>query len=75
MWDYILATHPDGASIARTICGKNCKKVPMPTLPVVSMAYTTLENMLAVQRYMDQLQYNHTGTQFFDIKKTRPLFR
>ncbi|XP_051511177.1 tubulinyl-Tyr carboxypeptidase 2-like isoform X2 [Myxocyprinus asiaticus] len=27
----------------------------------------------AVQNYMRNLQYNHTGTQFFEIKKTRPL--
>lgn len=75
MWDYVVATHPDGANIASTICGKICKKVPTPTVPVVSTAYSAQENMLTVQRYMDQLQYNHTGTQFFDIKKTRPLFR
>lgn len=75
MWDYIIATHPDGAGIAMSICERTHKKLPTPSLPVVSMAYTTQENMLAVQRYMEELQYNHTGTQFFDIKKARPLFR
>jgi hypothetical protein len=75
MWGYVLATHPDGAIIAEAICGKNHKRVPTPTPPVVSMVYATQENMFSVQKYMDELQYNHTGTQFFDIKKTRPLFR
>ena len=27
----------------------------------------------AVQTYMESLEYNHTGTQFFDIIKTRPI--
>lgn len=75
MWDYIIAIHPDGADIAMSICGKAYKRIPTPSLPVVSVAYTTQENMLAVQRYMEELQYNHTGTQFFEIKKTRSLSR
>ena len=75
MWDYVVATHPDGANIATSICGKVCEKVPTPSLPVISMAYSARENMLAIQRYMEELQYNHTGTQFFDIRKTRPLSR
>ncbi|KAJ3607063.1 hypothetical protein NHX12_026578 [Muraenolepis orangiensis] len=29
--------------------------------------------LLAVQNYMKTLQYNHTGTQLFEIKKSRPL--
>lgn len=29
--------------------------------------------LLAVQNFMKALQYNHTGTQFFEIKKSRPL--
>lgn len=75
MWDYIIATHPDGAGIAMSICGKTYKKIATPSLPAVSVTYATKENMLAVQRYMDELQYNHTGTQFFEIKKARPLSR
>lgn len=75
MWDHVVTTHPEGTSIAMLISGKVCRKVPMPSPPVVSLAYGIKENMLAVQRYMEVLQYNHTGTQFFDIKKTRPLSR
>lgn len=75
MWDYVVATHPEGATVATSICGKCCKKVPIPSPPMVSMTSSTKENMLAVQKYMEELQYNHTGTQFFDIRKTRPLSR
>ena len=75
MWDHVVTTHPEGVSIAMSISGKVCRKVPMPSPPVVSLAYGAKENMLAVQHYMEDLQYNHTGTQFFDIKKTRSLSR
>lgn len=75
MWGYVVATHPDGTRVARSICGKNCKKAPIPSPPVVSMGYSMQDNMSDVQRYMEELQYNHTGTQLFDIKKTRPLSR
>ncbi len=75
MWDYVVATHPDGANIATSICGHVCKKVPIPSPPTVSVLYPPKENLLAVQKYMENLQYNHTGTQFFEIIKNRPLSR
>ncbi|XP_066849753.1 tubulinyl-Tyr carboxypeptidase 2 isoform X3 [Anser cygnoides] len=31
------------------------------------------EWLQAIQTYMKMLQYNHTGTQFFEIRKSRPL--
>ena len=75
MWDYVVATHPEGANIAMSICGQVCRKVPIPSPPVISTTYPPKENLLAVQKYMEELQYNHTGTQFFEIKKNRPLSR
>ena len=75
MWKYIVATHPEGESIALSIRGKACKKVSILSPPTVSLACSAQDNLLAVQRYMEELQYNHTGTQFFDIKKNRPLSR
>ena len=75
MWDYVVATHPEGASVAASIRGKTCKKMPISSPPVVSPANSVKENLLRVQKYLEELQYNHTGTQFFDIKKTRPLSR
>lgn len=75
MWDYVVATHPEGEMIAASIRGKLIKKTPILYPPVVNIVYAIENNLLAVQRYMEELQYNHTGTQFFDIKKTRPLSR
>ena len=76
MWEYVAATHPDGTDVATSIRGRICKKMPIPSLPIISDAmYSTTENILAVQHYLEELQYNHTGTQFFDIKKTRSLSR
>ncbi len=75
MWDHILDTHPEGEKIAKSIREKSCKMVPIPSFPNISPTCSAGENLLLIQRYMNELQYNHTGTQFFDIKKTRPLSR
>ena len=45
-------------------------------LPLVSGSSRSLSIILDdIQRYMNDLQYNHTGTQFFEIKKNRPVSR
>lgn len=75
MWDYVIATHPEGASVATSIRGKAWKRVPVPSPPVLNTAYFIKNNVVKVQMYLEELQYNYTGTQFFDIKKTRPLSR
>ena len=46
--------------------------VPEPKfLPSMSV----LQKIAAVQRYLNRLQYNHTGMQFFNIKKNRSINR
>lgn len=74
MWGYVARTHPDGdnlvKSIRRTV---DLPRVPIPALPALISAASVPERVEAVQRYIRELQYNHTGTQFFEIKKTRPL--
>ena len=45
-------------------------------LPVVNDGSRSLPSILNdIQRYMNELQYNHTGTQFYEIKKNRPVSR
>ena len=75
MWQHIIDIHPDGSQISTSIRGQCLKRVPIPPSPSVNPAHPVHHNLLAVQNYMNVLQYNHTGTQFFDIKKYRPLSR
>ncbi|XP_073465651.1 tubulinyl-Tyr carboxypeptidase 1 [Aquarana catesbeiana] len=74
MWGHIARTHPTGGELEREIrSATDLPRVPVPVVPVFSVGSTVSEKVEAVQRYIRELQYNHTGTQFFEIKKTRPL--
>jgi len=43
--------------------------------PKFSPLTSDLQKLAAVQRYLNRLQYNHTGMQFFNIKKSRSITR
>lgn len=75
LWDHILDVHPDGEVLARDIREKPQSKVAIPIPPSLNGASHVGKSLQAVQSYMNLLQYNHTGTQFFDIRKNGPLFR
>lgn len=75
MWRHIIEVHPDGDDLAQLVTAKARKKLPVPSPPVLSQRSLIPESLLAVQSYMNELQYNHTGTQFFDIRKSGPLSR
>ena len=76
MWQHIADVHPDAAKISASIRGQDSLKgVPIPPCPSINPAHSVHHNLVLVQNYMNELQYNHTGTQFFDIKKSRPLSR
>ncbi|XP_069771935.1 tubulinyl-Tyr carboxypeptidase 1 isoform X2 [Narcine bancroftii] len=51
----------------------SAKTIPMPSVPAFQLSTLVPERLEAIQRYTRELQYNHTGTQFFEIKKNRPL--
>ncbi|XP_063295725.1 tubulinyl-Tyr carboxypeptidase 1 [Pelobates fuscus] len=74
MWTYVARIHPDGENLAQSIRGApELPRVPIPCVPVLPAGASVPERVEAIQRYIRELQYNHTGTQFFEIKKTRPL--
>jgi len=75
MWTHVVDTHPEGESVAEAIRGKILKKPAIPTAPSVNEAHPVQGSLWKIQQYMNSLQYNHTGTQFFDIKKNKPLSR
>ena len=75
MWDYVVAAHPNGEEVALEIRGKVHKKTPrIPSYPILCASHSQ-DSLRRIQQYMQQLQYNYTGTQFFNINKNRPLSR
>ncbi|XP_075705696.1 tubulinyl-Tyr carboxypeptidase 1 isoform X1 [Rhinoderma darwinii] len=74
MWGYIARTHPDGQNLVKSIRNTvELPRVPIPPVPAVTSGVSVVERVEGIQRYIRELQYNHTGTQFYEIKKTRPL--
>ncbi|XP_071962530.1 tubulinyl-Tyr carboxypeptidase 2-like [Antedon mediterranea] len=74
MWNDVTKKHPDGEDMVNEIRdAKDLPKVPIPVVPTFHEGSTVSEKIKAVQTYMKNLHYNHTGTQFFEIRKNRPL--
>ncbi|KAM7060745.1 tubulinyl-Tyr carboxypeptidase 2-like isoform 2-T3 [Acridotheres tristis] len=55
------------------IMNLDVKAPSVPPVPNYKLSMSIPEWLQAIQTYMKLLQYNHTGTQFFEIRKTRPL--
>lgn len=74
MWQHVEKIHPKGPQIAQSIRdNQKLVKVPYVSAPVFTSFMSVEEKLGLVQNYLQQLQYNHTGTQFFEIKKWRPF--
>ncbi|XP_077993296.1 tubulinyl-Tyr carboxypeptidase 1-like [Glandiceps talaboti] len=74
MWTHVAKIHPEGETMVGKIRGnKDLPKIQVPSVPVLHGGMTVADKLDAIQNYMCQLEYNHTGTQFYEIKKNRPL--
>ncbi|XP_029441965.1 tubulinyl-Tyr carboxypeptidase 1 [Rhinatrema bivittatum] len=74
MWRHVTKIHPEGEKMVQKIRrATDLPKIPTPSVPACLPTSPVLERLEAVQRYIRELQYNHSGTQFFEIKKSRPL--
>uniref|UniRef100_A0A8B9Q117 Vasohibin 2 n=3 Tax=Apteryx TaxID=8821 RepID=A0A8B9Q117_APTOW len=74
MWGHVERVHPDGSAVAAAI--RSAARLARPSVPPVpnyKLSMSIPEWLQAIQTYMKMLQYNHTGTQFFEIRKNRPL--
>ncbi|XP_038049802.1 tubulinyl-Tyr carboxypeptidase 2-like [Patiria miniata] len=74
MWSHAAKVHPQGnVPMAEIREQKELPKVNIPSAPTFQPTTAVQCRLDAVQDYMKELQYNHTGTQFFEIRKTRPI--
>lgn len=75
MWDHVARIHPDGYDVIHKVRDKkDLPSVPIPHPPTnFSASVPISERLDRIQNYMRTLQYNHTGTQFFEIRKNRPI--
>lgn len=77
MWDHVARIHPDGYDVIHKVRDKkDLPSVPIPHPPTnFSASVPISERLDRIQNYMRTLQYNHTGTQFFEIRKKQTYLR
>ncbi|XP_028403764.1 tubulinyl-Tyr carboxypeptidase 1-like [Dendronephthya gigantea] len=74
MWQHVQNVHPNGFGMSMKIRGNvTLPKVPVPNLPNFTYGMDVSTKLELIQKYLSELKYNHTGTQFFEIRKDRPL--
>ena len=74
LWDNVRELYEDGEKYENEIRGN--PDIPIPTIPQVPSLQPTIpvrQKLASIQKYMNELQYNHTGMQFFEVKKYRPI--
>jgi len=76
MYDLAAKNHPLGDALARHVKQRalTATDMPVPSPPgSFSASMSVAARLEQIQNYMSSLKYNHTGTQFFEIKKARPI--
>ncbi|XP_076443001.1 tubulinyl-Tyr carboxypeptidase 1-like [Babylonia areolata] len=75
MWDHVARNHPEGVKMTNMIRDQaTLPEIAVPQPPLnFSPVVTIPERLERIQKYMTELEYNHTGTQFYEIRKNRPV--
>jgi len=61
------------AAIAAIRATKDLPRPPYPNLPNLNGPGSMQAKVNSVQTYIEKLQYNFTGVNYFDIRKNRPM--
>lgn len=62
-------------AIRRIRADRGLAPPPLPAPPSLALHAKPADKLRAVQAYIERLQYNYTGTDYFDIRKNRPYAR
>uniref|UniRef100_T1IQU1 Vasohibin n=1 Tax=Strigamia maritima TaxID=126957 RepID=T1IQU1_STRMM len=78
MWEFAMLQYPHKKDVINSIrYSEELKQQTSPVAPSMvngnGNAVNPWDFTIAVQDYMEKLQYNHTGTQFFEIKKNKSM--
>ncbi|KXJ17740.1 tubulinyl-Tyr carboxypeptidase 2 [Exaiptasia diaphana] len=74
MWRHVENIHPEKLRMVQRIRNNpDLEKIPMANPPQFTPVMSIPDRLRLIQDYLLQLQYNHTGTQLFEIKKNRPV--
>lgn len=74
LWKNVRALHKDGEKYEKDIrWNPNIPNANTPTVPCLLPTTPIRQRLELIQNYMNELQYNHTGMQFFEVKKYRPI--
>lgn len=74
LWQRAQTLYPERAQLEEEVRGKSQPTPPMPRLLCLPSAPVE-QQLIAIQKFVESFQYNHTGTQLFDVKKDKPLSR
>ncbi|KAI6646335.1 Vasohibin-2 [Oopsacas minuta] len=76
LWSRVRRRHPDGRSVENRIRGSHSLTPPtLPKPPVLTGPMILSQKISLIQQYLLQLEYNHTGMQYFEVIKNRPISR
>ena len=74
LWKIASKIYPDAKHDMEQI--KNSEElddVPVSSMPVITPQMSVPQCIQVIQNFINSFSYNHTGTQLFEIKKSRPL--
>ena len=75
MWKRAELHHPDKKKISGIRDSGIVQNVPVAVPPTFKTSHSIPDKLSLIQKYISELQYDYTGLQFFEIKKSRPLVR
>ena len=74
LWGNVRELYDDGKKYENEIRGNpDIPSRSIPSVPSLLPSIPVRQRLASIQNYINELQYNHTGMQFFEVKKYRPI--